>query len=515
MGRTYDSSIGRAAWFSWRDWAPRGDTGRYVIVSLAILVVGYLTVTPLLFLLISSLKETGLPTDPGLTLNHYFDTYADRRTYRLLGTSLLFASGTTAVAMLLGSLLAWLFERTDMPARERLRAVVLLPMAVPPIILAMGWVLLLSPRIGLFNHILMALMGLDAPPFNAYSLGAMVFVQGLAGVPLAYLTLGPIMRSMDPSLEEAAAMSGSSPGQTLLRVTLPLAAPAVGAGAAYLFVASLVTFDIPGILGLPTGIRVFSTEIFLAANPAAGFPQYGRVSSLSMVFLVILASITLAYFGLIRKAHRYVTVTGKGFRPRPIALGRWRYLAAAFVFLYAEIAVVAPLGALVWTSLVPYYSQVSAKMLHLLSLDNYVALIHHPRFAQALANSAKVTLLAGSLVTALAALVSWAVVRSGTRAAQLLDTLAMVPLAIPNSLLGLALTYVYLSLPVVPVYGTIWILVIAYVTAYLPFGTRVANGAYLQLHRELEEAAAMSGANWWQTMRHVLLPLIAPALVGI
>lgn len=491
------------------------DLWRTVAIGAITLIVLYFTVAPLALLLVSSLKQGGLPGDRGLTLEHYVTTYTDPRTYTLLGSSLLFAAGTAVFALCLGLVLAWLLERTDMPARGFWRLLVLVPMATPPLILAMSWILLLSPRIGAINHLLMFVFGLEQAPFNIFSFPGMIFVQGLALVPVAFLTIAPAFRNMDPALEEAAATAGASLWGTLRRVVLPLLAPSLGAAAAFLFIVGLVVFDIPGILGLPVRIMVFSSKVFMAANPAAGLPEYGQASSLALVFLVILGLLSWVYFRLIRQSHRFVTVTGKGFRPRLLRLGRWRYLALALVLLYFVLAVAAPLGILVWTSLLPYYTKVSAKMLPLLSLKNYWQLFAHPKVLLALRNTAIVVVAAASGVAVLSGLVSWVIVRIGGGLGALLDVLSFLPVAIPNILLGLALVYVYLTVKFIPIYGTVWILVVAYITQYLSFGTRATNGAYLQIQKDLEEAAQVAGASWGQTMRRIVVPLVAPALAGV
>ena len=478
-------------------------------------VLGFLVVVPLVVLVWSSFKPTGFPLDPGFTTDHYADVYGDSRTYALVWNSLVFALGSSAVAMVIGIGLAWLVERTDMPTRGALRYLVILPMAMPPILLAIGWVLLLSPTIGFLNTAAQQVFGLDGAIFDVYSMPGMIFVQGLSLVPTTYLIVSPAFRNMDPALEEAALASGAKPRKVILSVVLPLLWPSILAAGAFMLVIGFVVFDIPGVLGLPAGIYVLSSEIFFRSHPPAGLPDYGGISALAVSFLLILLALSWYYHRQTRRSQRYVTISGKASRARPFQLGRWRYLAAAGAWLYFVLGVVAPFFILLWTSLLPYYAGVSSQMFGLLTFDNHLEILGNSGVAQAAVNSVVIAVVAGTAVALLAAGVSWVTVRSKAPGRKVFDAIAFIPLAIPSTMIGLALIFVYLTIHWVPVYGTIWILVIAYVTTYLAFGTRVTNGVLFQISGELEESAHASGAGWARTFRSVTLPLMRPALLAV
>jgi len=499
--------------------SPSGSSGwgaRLSAAAVALLLV-YLVIVPLVLLGISSIRPTGFPLEPGFTLSNFSKVFLAGDFGRLLQTTVLFALGSTALAMALGVALAWLVERTDLPGRNVFRVLVILPMATPPVLLAIGWAMLLSPRTGLFNLLLKDGLGLSAAPFNVYSVPGMIFVEALALVPTAFLFLAPAFRNMDPSLEEAAIASGASTWRLIRKVLLPLLWPALAACAVFLLIVCFVVFDIPGTLGMPARIYVLSTRIFyLTADSPTGVPLYGQVSALGSFFLLILAVLGVAYFRFTRESQRYRTISGKGFLPRQASLGVWRWPAFGAVSVYFLLAVVAPLGILIWASLMPYQTRPNLASLSLATLDNHMDFLRNARLITATLNSLTIAIVSATLVAALSLIVSWLVVRQRPAGATLIDNLAFAPIAIPGVMLGVAVIYVYLSLDqVFPVYGTIWILVIAYVTHYISFGSRLANGVMVQIHPELEEAARASGAGGFRVLARITAPLVWPAVAAI
>lgn len=493
-----------------------GWAGRLTAAAVALLLI-YLVVVPLILLGISSLRPTGFPLEAGWTLSNFGKVFLADNFKGLVWTTLVFALGSTVLAMILGTALAWLVERTDLPGRNVFRVLVILPMATPPVLLAIGWAMLLSPRTGFFNLILRDLFGLDAAPFNVYSLPGMMFVEALALVPTAFLFLAPAFRNMDPNLEEAAMASGASTWMMIRRVLLPLLWPALAACAVFLLIVCFVVFDIPGTLGMPARIYVLSTHIFyLTADSPTGVPLYGQVSALGTFFLLILVVLGYAYYRFTRESQKYRTISGKGFRPRLSSLGAWRWPATTAVTLYFILAVFAPLAILVWASLMPYQTRPNMASLSLITFENHLDFLRNARLITATTHSLTVAFVASTAVAVLSLVVSWLVIRQKPPGAQLIDNLAFAPIAIPGVMLGVAVVYVYLTLDqVFPIYGTIWILVIAYVTHYLSFGSRLANGVMVQIHPELEEAARASGASNLRVLARITAPLVWPAVAAI
>lgn len=493
-----------------------GWAGRLTAAAIGLLLV-YLVVVPLVLLAISSVRPTGFPLEPGFTFSNFSKVFLADNFPRLVQTTVIFALGSTALAMVLGTALAWLVERTDLPGRNLFRLLVILPMATPPVLLAIGWAMLLSPRTGFFNLILRDLFGLDSAPFNVYSLPGMMFVEALALVPTAFLFLAPAFRNMDPNLEEAAMASGASTWMMIRRVLLPLLWPALAACAVFLLIVCFVVFDIPGTLGMPARIYVLSTHIFyLTADSPTGVPLYGQVSALGTFFLLILVVLGYAYYRFTRQSQKYRTISGKGFRPRLAPLGRWRWPATTVVSIYFVLAVFAPLAILLWASLMPYQTRPNMASLSLITFENHLDFLKNARLITATTHSLTVAFVASTAVAALSLVVSWLVIRQKPPGAQMIDNLAFAPIAIPGVMLGVAVVYVYLTLDkVFPIYGTIWILVIAYVTHYISFGSRLANGVMVQIHPELEEAARASGASNLRVLARITAPLVWPAVAAI
>lgn len=489
---------------------------RWLLTLALVVVLVWFVVTPFAFMAWSSLKPTGLPFDPGLTLANYRAVYLEARTYALLATTLGFVGGSTVLALAIGVPLAWLIERTDVPFRRTFRALVILPMATPPVLMAIAWVMLLSPRTGLFNSIVGGVLGSGQAPFDAFTFSGMIFVQALTVTPSTFLILSPAFRNMDPSLEEAALASGAGTWLTMRRVVMPILRPSILAAGVFLVIIGFVVFDVPGTLGLPVRKLVLATEIYrLATEGSGGLPDYGRISALSALFLVVLVGLALGYQRLTVQSQRFVTITGKNYRSRAFPLRRWRWPAACFIAGYFVLAVAAPLGILTWTSLLPYATGVSLDMLPQLTVANHLEFLGNSSVLEAARNSLVTALVAATAVAFLAVLISWAVVRVKAPGRRTLDVLSFLPMALPGVMLGVALIYVYLTVTVVPIYGSIWILVVAYTTTYLSFGTRVTNGVMHQLSADLEEAAATSGAGWGRTFRRVTLPLMLPALAAV
>jgi iron(III) transport system permease protein len=493
------------------------DWGRRLAAAAIAALLVYLVVVPLVLLGISSLRPTGFPMESGWTLSNFAKVYGDETFAQSIGTTVVFALSSTLLALVFGILLSWLIERTDMPGRGIYRVLVILPMATPPVLLAIGWAMLLSPRTGFFNLFLRDTLGLEIPPFNIYSLGGMVFVESLALVPTAFLFLAPAFRNMDPNLEEAALTSSASAWTMISKVLLPLLWPAIAACGVFLLIVCFVVFDIPGTLGMPARIYVLSTQIYyLTSDSPAGIPLYGQVSALGVFFLALLFLLGYLYFRFTRESQKYRTISGKGFRPRLFKLGAWRWVASGGVLMYFLLAVLSPLAILVWASLMPYQTRPNAASLSLITLQNHVDFLSNTLLIDAVTNSTVVAIVAGTVVAVLSLLISWLVIRQKVPGGRVIDNLAFAPVAVPGVMLGVAIVYVYLTLDFAfPIYGTIWILVVAYVTHYLSFGSRLANGVMVQIHPELEEAARASGASSLRVLARVTAPLVWPAVAAI
>lgn len=484
-------------------------TPTHLLTAGAVILLVYLALVPLIFLLYGSFTDVRAPGT--FTVANYLRAYTDRTAWRLLVNSAAYAAGGATISFLAGTTLAWMSERTNTPLRGLFFALSLIPLIIPGVLFTVSWIFLLSPRIGLINVFLMWLLGLEQPPFTSYSLLGMMWVDGLHYSPLAFLLMSAAFRSMDPALEESALMSGAGLRQTFSRITLRLAAPAMASAFLILFVRSLETFEVPALLGLPVGIEVFTSKIWLAIKRYP--PDFGLAGAYAATLLLLTSIGVYFYSRLTRETQRFATVTGKGFRPRVIDLGGWRYLTAAILLLYLCLIVILPLFVLVWNSLLPFYMPPSIQALSSLTLENYPVAFKFPQTVRAIRNSIVLALSSAALVMLLTSVVAWIVVKSRIRGRWILDNLATLPVVFPGLVMGVALMWVYLTLPV-PIYGTLWILLIAYITRFLPYGMRACSASLVQIHRELEEAAQVSGASAGAQFRRIVLPLLKPGLLA-
>jgi iron(III) transport system permease protein len=482
------------------------------------LLILFFVLAPLSFLVLGSFSTARLPGDFSLAtmgLVNYLRVYSDPGTVELFVNTAIYVAGSASLGLCLAVSLAWLVERTNMPGKILVYAGVPMTLAMPGMLQAMAWVLLLSPRIGFINLLLKDLFGPDAPTINVYTLGGMVFLEGLRLVPTAFLMLVPLMRSMDPSLEEAAAVSGARPISTMRKVTLRLLAPALVAVMIYQAMTALEVFEVPGILGLPAGIYVFSTKIYAIVRTATFMPVYGQANALAMVYVVIAVATTFLYTRMISHAERYTIITGKGYRPRQFELGRWKIPALACTLLFLFLSIVLPFLVFLYASFLPYLQAPSWKAFNLITLKNYRLLAQYGEVGSALKNTVMMVAATATATVTLSFLVSLVVVRSKFWGRKLLDQLAFVPHAIPGIVMGIAFFWLFLKLDFLPLYGTIWAISIGFTISFLSYGTRSMNAALLQIHRELEEAAYVSGAPPWRAMWRVFLPLMLPTFVGV
>lgn len=485
-----------------------------------LLLMGLLVAVPLGFLVLGSFSSGRFrgEIDLGaLTLDNYRVVWGSPATRAVFANTVIYALGAVSIGVPLALALAFLVERTNVPGKIGIYSGVTLCLAMPGLLHAMAYVLLLSPKIGFINKFLMGLFDLETAPFNIYGLAGMALVEGMRLVPTAFLMMVPLLRNMDPALEEAAATAGAGPLYVLRRVTMLLMLPGIVAILIYQLVSALEVFDVPSIIGMPAGIYVFSTRIYAALHSTSALPDYGKANALAILYLVIAIAMTAVYLKVIGRAERFSIVSGRGYQPRTIDLGAWRWLALAFACLYLLVAFVLPFLALAYTSFLPYLQVPSARALGSFSWVNYRKILDSDLIGVVVRNTLVMTCLAATLTLALSFLISLVIVRSKFWGRKLLDQLAFMPHAIPGMVMGLALLWVFLKIDGfgLPIFGTIWSMALAFTVTFVAYGTRTMNAALLQVHRDLEEAALMSGASTWRTAWRVFVPLLSPALAAL
>jgi iron(III) transport system permease protein len=481
-------------------------------VLIACVVIGaWLVLVPLAGLLLTAFTEdTGLGFG-AFTLDNFVEAYSSARIVRLAANSIIYAAGTAALTFVIGGLVAWTVERTDAPGGTLFHNLAVLSFAIPGLLMAMAWIFVLSPNIGWVNALLRSQLGFVTAPLNIYSMGGMIWALSSHYFPLAYLALGPALRALDVRMEEAGLVAGGRYWQVLPRITLPLLRPAILSALLLLFVMGLSSYEVPRLIGRPARIDVFTTAIQGAAIQTP--PEFGVASALSLALLAVCIIAVYFYRHATRHTEAFATITGKGYRPTRIALRAWRWpvaIAIGFLFL---VALGLPLFTLVWQSFFRNLSQPFMASTAPATLENYRFVLRYPIFLDAVRTSVIVPAMAATAVVALTLTMAWVARRSASRFAWLLDALASAPIAIPSVIVGASVLFTYLVIPV-GIYDTIWILLIAYVTLCLPYGMRFASSGIAQIHRELEEAALVSGASLGQIFLRVILPLILPFLLA-
>ncbi|HMF47989.1 MAG TPA: iron ABC transporter permease [Candidatus Saccharimonadales bacterium] len=478
----------------------------------ATLFVLYLAGVPLLMLLYGSIRSAPIG-EPGatFTFQNYVKAYFDKEFYYLLLNSVYYGIGTCLVTFSIGTFLAWVSERTNTPFKKLFTVMALIPFIIPGILSTIAWILLLSPKIGLINIVIKEALSLETAPFNVYTMWGMIWAEAIHLYPLVFLLMSAAFRNMDTSLEEAALTAGSSTWKTFKTVTLPLMRPAMMSVLLINFIRGIEAFEVPALIGVPAKISVFTTKIFLAIHQ---FPSdFGLAGAYAVTLLVISTTGVLLYGRLTRREERYATVTGKGYRPRVIDLGAWKWLTcgiSSFIFL---LAVILPVFVLLWSSFIPYYGIPSRELMAKMTWSNYLYILNYPLAMTAFKNSFILSIGSATLVMLLTSIIAWITVKTKLPGRALLDNMTFIPIAMPGIVLGVSLIWVYLTLPI-PIYGTIWVLLLAYLTKFMPYGIRAASASMIQINKELEEASFTAGGTWFQTFWKIILPLLMPGFTA-
>ena len=478
--------------------------------GLLLLLIGL----PVLMVILMSLR-TGFPGEATpFTLENFATVYLSSRTYEILLNTIFFAVSSVAITLLITVPLVWILMRTDIPFKKTIYVLLTIGILIPVFLRTIAWILLLSPRIGLVNKWLQEAFALSEPPFNLYSLTGMAFVQGISFVPGAFFMLAAAYRSMDPSLEEAAYTSGVGKLRTFLKINIPITLPAIAAVMVYLFMTAIAVFEVPAIIGLPARIHVLSSLIFTSTTPSTGLPDYGMAGAYGAIMLLLGLALAFMYVRLVKQGKKYTVITGRGYRPRELALGRWKWAALAFVFFYLCIEVVVPFAVLLWASLLPYLQLPSTEAISSLTLKHYIEIPTHVG-ARPFVNTLILMFSVPTITMILSVLVSWVVIRTQVSFRGFLDTLVFIPHAVPGILMAVGLGYLGLAYrDYFPLYGTVAIIVLAHTINWIAYGTRTTNSVMIQVHRELEEAGRVAGASAPRVLGKIILPLIAAGVLN-
>jgi iron(III) transport system permease protein len=491
--------------------SPRGLVALVVIAYLA-----WQVLVPLASLLFASLKSVR-PSDEGflnldLTLTNYETVLSTGRLWQITLTTAVFALGSATLALVIGAFLAWVTTQTSAPFRALVGSLVLYQLAVPELLPPISWTFLFGPRVGVFNQWWTSLTGIEEPLFNIYSLPGMIWVEAFLLIPLVYLFAVPAISGVNQSLEEAAQLSGASRFRTLRDVTLRLAAPALTATFIIVLVRSWEAFEVPWYLGVPQSVLTYSTEIyFRTVTPPS---NTGLISSYAVPMLAVAVLLVLWYGKFNRIANRYAVIGGRSFRGRAQHLPRGveRVLGSVALGL-VTLGVVLPVAMLLWISVLPFYRPPSGEALGFLTLDSYARIFESNNAISAFVNSFVIGLMAAVICVVVSTLAAWLVLRVRVVGSRLLDILTFLPMSIPNIIVGICFLWLYLMLPI-GLIGSHIGLALAYVTLFLAIAARNIYSRMMQLHPELDEAARVSGASTFTTLRTITLPGLAPAVIA-
>ena len=461
-------------------------------------------------------------------LSNFADVYTGSRVLQstLIDTAI-YTIGSVALAFVIGFILAWLVERTNLPGRDLVFVVLLFPLMMPAIVTTLGWVLLLGQRVGLINIVVRTALNLipgvdiTSGPFNLTTMYGMVVLQGFGSVTLMFIFISAALRSMDPALEEASRASGATFLQTVRRVTAPVIRPAVLGVVILTTILTIESFEVPLILSTGAKADILSTRIWELLTAGSGEdPLYGAVAAMGFHFMLLTYVMFFAYTRLTERAEQFATITGRGFRARRSSLGHWRWPALVAVAALLLLISIAPFAILVYTSFLPVYIPPSFDVFEKLTLNGYAELFDNKRFLGAVTNTVTVALVAPTISVLVALVTAWIVVRA--RAARTLrvavDLFTSSSLAIPAVVAAFAFFIFYLWVNRIvpswlPLHGTIVVLILAYAFR-MALAYRLQRAGVTQIARELEEVSATSGASSVTTFRRVLLPLVAPSIFG-
>jgi iron(III) transport system permease protein len=493
--------------------AVRGLWQRFGVSPVVLLLIGVLLlliVPPLIFLIKTSFYTTTFTGGfDKFTTKFYIQLVRDPKFLTSLVNTAIYAIGSACVAIGLGVIQAWIVERTNTPLRKYVFLVSIVSLGIPSVLYTISFLLLLG-RSGPVNEILDFFFATGRSGINVYSMWGMIIIEGIDFAPLAFLLLSSVFRSTDASFEEAAMMCGANVSRTFRRITMKLALPGVYALLILIFIRAFESFETPAFVGRPGGIYVLTTNIFENIQVDEP-PNYGQAGAFAVALLVIVWGLLYWYNQLSRRAERYQTITGKGYRPRVMDLGRWKYLTSAVLVLLFMIIIGFPVGIVVYAAFQPFYEGVSLAGFSNMTLNNFVQVLKPGSFRDAITNTVILGVATASIVGPFTLLCSWLAVRR-YRGAWLLDQLATMPLIFPSIVMGAAFLQVFLGSPI-PLYGTLASIIIASSVRYLPYGMRYSYAGVLQVHKELEEAAALAGASRPKTFLRVVTPLVAPAVV--
>jgi iron(III) transport system permease protein len=495
--------------------APRRISFGWLWSAGLILVLTFLVLYPVAMLLIGALTNSNPVVDGfairDLSLNNFITVLGNPNVHLALANSLIACGGGTLLAVVIGLTFSWVVVRTDTPCKRFIAAASMIPLFVPPLVAAVAWSLLASPKTGLLNTIL-KWIGIDFH-FNAYSMEGLITIFGIYYAPYVYMFTASALRNMDPALEEAAEVSGASALRILLTVTFPLIAPAIISGMLLSFIIMLGIYGIPAVLGAPGDIPVLTTYIFKLTNWSP--PLYSTAASVAIILMIVTGFLVWLQQRVV-SSRSYITVAGKAFRPGVMKLGGWRYFTLGLAVVYLIVVVVLPTLALIVAAFRKFLFIRNVQSLFdakAYSLIHFERLFDNPLAMRSIVNTMEVGFITAILGGVFAFAIGYTVNRTRVPGRGGIDVISTIPVAIPGLVIGVAYLWAWIGLPG-GLYGTIWILALAFIARFMPDTIKALSTSLLQIHKELEEASWVCGKGLLGTIRLIVLPLARPGVIA-
>lgn len=478
---------------------------KFIVISISVLLLLYFVIFPMGILLYDSVVLDG-----AFNFDNYRDVYSQDVNWRALTNTVQLSLAVMVASVLITFPLAWLVGRTNLPGKKTFRTLLVSSYMIPPYVGAIAWVQLLNPSVGYLNEILKWCFGLEAAPFDIYTMAGLGWVLTLFYSPFAFITISRAMEKMDPTLEEAARVSGASPLRTVFDVTLPLMAPSILAGGLLVFIAAGSCFGIPAIVGMPGNIEVMTTRIvtYIYMGDAEGV----RDATALAASLMFLANFLLFGMTWVVGKKDYTTISGKSTRPNMVELGKWKWPAFAAVSAYSMISIIIPLGSIVLTSLIITLSKPIG--LDNLGFDAWIPVITSSQYMESIWNSVVYAVIAACIGTLLSVFIAYLAVKTSLKGRSLPDLLVVIGGSTPSIVISLALIITFSGNFGLNLYSTMWIMVVAYLVKYMTMSVRTIAASLSQVHTSLEEAALNSGASWLRCCKDIIMPLIAPSIIA-
>lgn len=476
-----------------------------IVISLSVLLLLYFVIFPMGVLLYDSIMLDG-----AINFENYRNVYSQDVNWKALTNTVELSLMVMIASVIITFPLAWLVGRTDMPGKKGFRTLLVSSYMIPPYVGAIAWVQLLNPSVGYLNNIFKWMFGLETAPFDIYTFWGLAWVLTLFYSPFAFITISRAMEKMDPTLEEAARVSGASPLRTVWDVTLPLMAPSILAGGLLVFIAAGSCFGIPSIVGMPGNIEVMTTRIvtYIYMGDEAGV----RDATALAASLMFLANFLLMGMTWMMGRKDYTTISGKSTRPNIVELGKWKWPAFCAVCLYGAISVIIPLGSIVLTSFLKSMSR--PVEWSNIGIDPWIPVITSSQYMESVWNSVLYGVIAATIGTALAVFVAYLAVKTQIKGRSIPDLLTVIGGSTPSIVIALALIITFSGNFGLNLYSTMWIIIVSYLVKYLTMSVRTIAAALSQVHVSLEEAALNSGANWLRVCKDIIIPLIAPSVIA-